>query len=306
MVFCFRGRKLMLKIQFLNGGLANQAFQYIFARYYELSHPGEIMYMDDSYFAVSTVHNGYELEKVFGIRPHMVSELFDGDVWQYMLDERREGKSIPQLLRDNGSDIIIISEMENIYRTFNPFDGKIFVPDGRGYIPEVLDFRGNVYYHGYWICRSWFDRYKDTFLKEFSFPEIQEDKNRRLMNDIMEKQSLSIHVRRGDYVGLKLAFAARNYKALIDMWTKDMGTEWDLFVFSDDIGWCRANSEEMGLGIFKSVSFVEGNTAGKNYIDLQLMSRCKGMITSNSAFSFLAVLLNTERIACIGPIDRIA
>ena len=42
-----------MKIQFLNGGLANQAFQYIFARHYELSHPGEIMYLDDSYFALA-------------------------------------------------------------------------------------------------------------------------------------------------------------------------------------------------------------------------------------------------------------
>lgn len=41
-------------------GVANQAFQYIFARYYELSHPGEIMFMDDSYFALNTVHNGYD------------------------------------------------------------------------------------------------------------------------------------------------------------------------------------------------------------------------------------------------------
>ncbi|MCI9144363.1 MAG: alpha-1,2-fucosyltransferase, partial [Lachnospiraceae bacterium] len=51
-----------MKIQFLNGGLANQAFQYIFTRVYELSHPGEVIYMDDSYFALNTVHNGYELE----------------------------------------------------------------------------------------------------------------------------------------------------------------------------------------------------------------------------------------------------
>ena len=69
-----------MRIQFLNGGLANQVFQYIFARSYELSHPGEIMYMDDSYFALNTVHNGYELEKVFGIRPHMLSECFDQEV----------------------------------------------------------------------------------------------------------------------------------------------------------------------------------------------------------------------------------
>ena len=39
-----------MKIQFLNGGLANQAFQYIFTRSYELARPGEVIYMDDSYF----------------------------------------------------------------------------------------------------------------------------------------------------------------------------------------------------------------------------------------------------------------
>ena len=88
----------MYKIQFLNGGLANQAFQYIFARYYELSHPGGVMYMDDSYFALNTVHNGYELEKVFGIKPHMLSEVFDQEMWQYILEERKNGKSIPQIL----------------------------------------------------------------------------------------------------------------------------------------------------------------------------------------------------------------
>lgn len=80
-----------MKIQFLNGGLANQAFQYIFARYYELSHPGEVMYLDDSYFALNTVHNGYELEKVFGLNPHMLSECFDEEIWNYILEERRGG-----------------------------------------------------------------------------------------------------------------------------------------------------------------------------------------------------------------------
>ncbi|MDE7273692.1 MAG: alpha-1,2-fucosyltransferase [Lachnospiraceae bacterium] len=291
----------MLKIQFLNGGLANQVFQYIFARSYELSHPNEKMFLDDSYFAVNTVHNGYELEKVFGIRPHMLSELFDEDVWQYILTEREKGKSIPQLLKDNGSDIVLVSEMKDIYRTFNPFDGEILILKEKENMPEVLDMQGNVYYHGYWICREWFDRNKDVFLRELTFPKISDDKNKRLIHDIAVKPSLAIHVRRGDYVGLKIAYEAQNYKELIDVWTNGLGTDWNLYVFSDDINWCKANSKEMGFEIFKSVCYVEGNTAGKNYIDMQLMSQCKGMIISNSAFSFLAALLNTNKLACLGP-----
>lgn len=296
----------MYKIQFLNGGLANQAFQYIFARYYELSHPGGVMYMDDSYFALNTVHNGYELEKVFGIKPHMLSEVFDREMWQYILEERKNGKSIPQILLDNGNKIVMISDVKNSYAEFNPFEGEVFYTEKRGFTPKILDFPGNAYYHGYWICKEWFDTYKDNFLREFTFPELQDDVNKRRMNEILEKNSLAIHIRRGDYVALDGALPIQHYKERLDMWTQDMGmaTDWDLYVFSDDIDWCKSNSEEMGFNVFRRVCYVEGNVGGKNYIDMQLMSQCKGVIASNSAFSYLAALLNTRKIGYIGPQDR--
>ena len=62
-----------MKIQFLNGGLANQVFQYIFVRYAELSHPGcAPWFIDDSFFFVNNVHNGYELERVFNINANLL------------------------------------------------------------------------------------------------------------------------------------------------------------------------------------------------------------------------------------------
>ena len=183
----------MYKIQFFNGGLANQAFQYIFARYYELSHPGRIMYLDDSYFALNTVHNGYELEKVFGIKPHMLSEIFDQEMWQYLLQERKAGKSIPQILLDNGNKIVLISEVKDSFAAFNPFQGEVFYQDGRGFTPQILEYPGNAYYHGYWICKEWFDTYKENFLKEFTFPELEDDINKSRLNHILERNSLSIH-----------------------------------------------------------------------------------------------------------------
>lgn len=109
-----------MKIQFLNGGLANQAFQYIFTRSYELARPGEVIYMDDSYFALNTVHNGYELEKVFGIHPHMLSSCFDDEVWGFILEERRQGKSVPQILCENGIETYMISEVAGTTRHSTP------------------------------------------------------------------------------------------------------------------------------------------------------------------------------------------
>lgn len=152
-----------MKIQFSNGGLTNQAFQYIFARHYELSHPGQTMYLDDTYFALHTVHNGYELEKVFGIQAHMLSQCFDDEVWSFILEERRAGKSVPRILCENGIETYMISDVGDLCQSFNPFTGKIFRVPGDKFIPEVYDAEGDVYYHGYWISKGWFEKYKEVW-----------------------------------------------------------------------------------------------------------------------------------------------
>ena len=296
-------RANFMKIQFFNGGLANQAFQYIFARYYELSHPGEIMYLDDSYFALNTVHNGYELEKVFGIKPHLLSDCFDDEVWTFILEERRKEKSIPQILCENGIDTYMIAESDN-YRSFNPFDGMVLHIPCNEYYPEILDKPDDIYYHGYWINKNWFATYRAEFLKEFCFPDIT-GQNREHMQKIQATNSVSMHIRRGDYVTLGWAFQLEDYRNCVNLFTSNFfGKNWNLFIFSDDIPWCREHRKELGLDRFASVTFVEGNTNGKNYIDMQLMSHCKSMILSNSAFCYLAALLNTEMLHYINPTAR--
>lgn len=283
-----------MKIQFLNGGLANQTFQYLFARYYELAHPGEMCFLDDTYFALHTVHNGYELNKVFGLMPHMLSEYFDEESWSFILQERKDGKSVPQILCENGFDMPMITEVEN-YSQFNPFQGKVMPIPANGYFPEIMEYPGDVYYHGYWINKGWFETYRDIFLKELVFQGTPGEKNSSYMKQIRETQSVSIHIRRGDYVTLGWAYPADVYRQLCLKFLNDMPGAWSLFVFSDDMEWCKANRKELGFDGFEKVTFVEGNEQGKNYMDLWLMSRCKGMIMSNSAFCYLAALLNTER-----------
>lgn len=293
-----------MKIQFLNGGLANQAFQYIFARYYELSHPGDVMYMDDSYFALNTVHNGYELDKVFGIKPHMLSECFDQEVWEFILSERRKGKSVPQILCENGIEMYMISEVGEGHKTFNPFEGKVVSVPCNEYHPEAQDAEGDVYYHGYWINKNWFARYQDVFLREFRFPKLTDQRAEEYLAKIESTDSVSIHIRRGDYVTLGWALSPELYRKWTEGFLTKAPGRWRLFVFSDDIEWCRSHQEELGFGRFADVTFVEGNVNGKNYIDMQLMSRCKAMIMSNSAFCYLAALLNTRKQYFINPTPR--
>ncbi len=263
------------------------------------------MYLDDSYFALHTVHNGYELERVFGIKAHMLSECFDDAVWEFILEEKRKGKSIPQIFCENRIDIQMVSEVEN-FDQFNPFDGKVWKIPCNRYMPEILERETseNLYFHGYWINKNWFAAYRDIFLEEFRFPEIVDKKNLKYSEQIQGSLSVAVHIRRGDFVTLNWAWKPEEYRQCFREFVCQTPGIWNCFVFSDDIDWCKAHMLELGLDQFWTVTYVEGNTNGKNYVDMQLMSMCKGMVMSNSAFCYLAALLNRDLIYLLNPTGR--
>lgn len=281
-----------MHIQFLNGGLANQTFQYIFARFAEnYLDDGEPWYLDDSFFYVNNVHNGYELKKVFGIEANLLSSYFDQDVWDYMIKNKKGNNlSIPQQLKDNGLELDMLTESPNVFE-MNPFDGLIYIVECNKFYPQITKLPGNVYYHGYWINRKWFDYYRDLFLKELSFPEILEKNNIEYAKEITGSNSTCVHVRRGDYIKAGLALNPDIYKKNIRT-ILNIEPDMTLFVFSDDLNYCKTNASDFGFDLPQKVVYVEGNAGPNAYRDMQLMSMCRNMIISNSAFSYLAALLN--------------
>lgn len=290
-----------MKIQFLNGGLANQAFQYIFARFCELYNPEEPVWLDDSFFFVKKEHNGYELEKVFGIKARLLSEYFSPDVWEYLIEKKRNGISICQSFRDMGEDIMMIAEADN-YKNYNPFDGEIRMVKCNQFIPALAQVEGNTYYHGYWINKNWLYTYKEVLFKELTFPLITDERNLRYKERIENSESIAIHIRRGDYVKLGWQLSEDIYRSGCEEVVKRRPDAW-FFVFSDDVAWCRENAEKLGLNLARQVTYIEGNMDGNNYVDMQLMAMCKGLIMSNSAFCYLAALLNTRKDIFCNPLS---
>ncbi len=279
----------MMKIMFLNGGLANQMFQYIFYRYGEIKDPKGEWFLDDSFFFVNEVHNGYELEKVFGLHPRLLSEYFDKEVWDYMIEQKRKGLSIPEQLLKNGVDIRMISEYDN-WKQWNPFTGRLDQLD-QEFEDWMVHMEGNIYYNGYAIKSLYLKQIESEILREFTFPAISDERNREYMESIRGSNSCSLHVRRGDYVGLGVAARDEVYLAVIEeLLNKEPDSV--VFVFSDDISYCREHMKEMGLTLPSSVVFVEGNRGENAFRDMQLMSSCRNMIVGNSSFSFMASLLN--------------
>lgn len=289
-----------MQIQYLNGGLANQTFQYIFVRFAELSNPqAEPWLIDDSFFFVNDVHNGYELEKVFGIKANLLSRNFEPDAWAEFIKNKKKGISIPQSFKNLGFPVQMITEFDN-YKEHNPFDGEVFRVPGNTFMPEITTMpkEAITYYHGYWLDDRWFNTYRDILLKEFSFPSIEDTKNLEYASHISGTDSVAVHIRRGDYV--KLGWTSQNTYYLNS--TKQLLTghpDAVFFVFSDDIAWCKDNCHELGFDLPAETVFVEGNVSGRNYIDLQLMSLCRGIILSKSAFCTLAALLSPRLEYCV-------
>lgn len=283
-----------MKIQYLNGGLANQVFQYIFARYVQLSSPNqEPCYLDDSFFFVNQVHNGYELEKVFGIKPLLLSELLDSDVWEMVIENKRNGISVPQTLKNLGFSVSLITETDN-YKELNPFDGKVLPIPCNAYHPEILNYSDEItYYHGYWLHPAWLQKYKSILKQELRFPDILSEQNLTYLQKIQSSLSVAVHIRRGDYVTLGWTSSNQFYQEQISQ-VAHKHPDACFFLFSDDIAWCKENAASLGLTTTIDITYVEGNTSGNNYIDLQLMSQCQLLIAGKSAFAYLARLLNSQ------------
>ena len=100
-------------------------------------------------------------------------------------------------------------------------------------------------------------------------------------------KTVSIHVRRGDYLTLPHThpFVGKAYlRRAVALFESDS----EFIVCSDDIPWCRRFfGERWAKGL--KFTFVEGNEA---LVDLYLMSICRHQICSNSTFSWWAAYLN--------------
>lgn len=292
-----------MRIQLLNGGLGNQVFQYIFMRFAERYSPGEAWYLDDSAFFMGRQHNGYELEKVFGIKANLLSRYFDSDVWQEIIRLRKEHKlTLPQILLNIGvlfPQIVMVAETGD-YR----FDGKVMIHPANEFHPEITKLsEKNIYYHGYWINKHWFSSYEEEMMHELQFPKLTDLKNLQYAEKIQNSQSVGVHIRRGDFLQCGWALPPEYYLSAC----KHVAENYPgchFFVVSDDISWCQEHLKELGLDLGGDTTYISGNVDGKNYIDMQLLSMCKGMIMSRSSFCYLAALLDRNLQFWINPTNR--
>jgi hypothetical protein len=162
------------------------------------------------------------------------------------------------------------------------------------YLPELFELDASLHYHyyldGYWQNELYLARVKEELFASLVFPELDETEslNRRLMHVIKETNSVSIHLREGDYrlAGFPLS-SEKYYQAAMAYVAEKTGETPQFFIFSDNIAYAQDV-----IGKKTNALFISHNQGKKSFRDMQLMSLCKHNIIDNSTFSFWGAYLN--------------
>jgi len=122
--------------------------------------------------------------------------------------------------------------------------------------------------------------------------DISNISNNEFLNIIHKTNSVSIHIRRTDYLQFNEdCYKFGYFKKCINYIKKNVDDP-VFFVFSDDLEWCRNNKSDIGFCKEQLVYFVNCNSGVNSYIDMAFMANCKHNIATKSSFGWWASFLN--------------
>ena len=159
---------------------------------------------------------------------------------------------------------------------------------------NILRLSDNVYLEGYWQSEKYFCDIADTIRKEFTVMEPLRDKNQEISDLMGSCESVSLHVRRGDYVAdtktnQHHGLCGLDYYVRCAAAISERTVAPHFFIFTDDPVWVREH-----LKLPFPMTFVDHNGPTYAYEDMRLMSKCKYHIIANSSFSWWGAWLNSN------------
>lgn len=148
-------------------------------------------------------------------------------------------------------------------------------------------YENNIIYDGYWHDLKFFE---ENTIDLFKFNEDEIDSiNKKHLSEISKYNSVSVHIRRGDYINNASVYGNICTKDYYEKAINYFNERFDnnLFVFfSDDMAWVKENFN------LTNALYIDNNKENKSYIDMYLMSKCNHNIIANSTFSWWGAYLN--------------
>ncbi len=164
----------------------------------------------------------------------------------------------------------------------------------------------NVNLHDYFQTEKYFENIADVIRKDFTFKKEILDACKEVVDQF--DNPIFIHVRRGDYVNQPNNHPVcpiSYYERALDDFPEDV----PVFVFSDDLEWCREHFTDDRF-LIANENLKYNHTSDTNdgrvqsfvpYYDLCMMSLCSGAIIANSSMSWWGAWLQNGRGKVVAP-----
>ncbi|WNO03726.1 alpha-1,2-fucosyltransferase [Rhodoferax mekongensis] len=161
----------------------------------------------------------------------------------------------------------------------------VFWPNDFSYDPRFDCIKRPVFMVGYWQTEKYFSWNRSHLLQDLQL-RVPLNPRHSVLTRMSSVNSAALHVRRGDYVSNPAAAefhgtcdTAYYMQAVAEL--KNRQTDVELFVFSDEPEWARAN-----LKFDVPTHVVDCHTPEQGHLDLELMRHCQHHIIANSSFSW--------------------
>lgn len=264
----------------INGGLGNQLFQYATARAISLKLNRKLLLDIDWYHNIRKQENHLDPNattlrdfslKYFNIKSRVITKFHLN--WINRLEIRSKNSKLYKFLADG------------------PLNNLSYTPiNHNNFSLEYIQKYPRIYLTGYWQNNDIIEKYKNLLYNDLILKYPLSINSENHLKSINEKNSVAIHVRRGDYISkpesrkMHASCSSNYYYNSID-YIQNKLTNLHYFIFSDDTKWVKNN-----LDLTTNTTFIDNNEP--EYEHLFLMSQCKHQITANSTFSWWAAWLN--------------
>lgn len=255
----------MLMLQ-MTGGMGNQMF--VYALYKALENLGKQVCIED-----------FTHYKDIGRKDNLLKEIFP---LTYRKGERAEYNRLTD------SSLLL---WQRVRRKLFGRGGKVYQEkDAIAFEKEIFD-EEDAYCIGYWQSFRYFESVEEQIRKDFSFDwTILSPKAQAYREQIENTCSVSVHIRRGDYLNEKSAAiyggicTEAYYRSAMDYF-REYFPDCRFFLFTDDAEWGRLSAKE-------NMTLVDCCGSDGAHVDMALMSLCRHNIIANSSFSWWGAWLN--------------
>ncbi len=157
--------------------------------------------------------------------------------------------------------------------------------------PQALEGGSDTFLSGYFQSPLYFPGIRETLRAEINYRDLPMDADtKELAERIAEPNTVSLHVRRGDFLKYPDTQVCHPgyYDAAMRM-MKERVPGAKFWIFSDDIPWCREHFKG------QDVNFCDApQSASDPFNDMRLMSLASHHILVNSSYSWWAAWIHAE------------